>query len=376
MDHRASHHRSSPRAINEELDLVAQAPWRNDSTPSLHVWPPGTGRFPDSWTWYDYGDRVGGTVVGYLQRARNLSYDDAVSTAWSLLGGKPGAPSRPARSVAPVVSPTLSPADMRTACGIIGVVTDGSQADADAYLRTVRGLDPVVARTLGDFRLVRSRDDARRIGRALKDSPAHEHLLAAGLAKPGVDAKGCPRWLCWDKSLLIGCHDESGTVIAWHARRCEWSATDPLQLPKYLNQAGEQLPRPFGLLQLAEAARTGGELIVCEAALDTVGARMLGHRAIGMRSRPGTTNPETYAATSQAAWFTQHLPAFQSCSRVIVLPDNDPGDVGQVGMECAKTAAAWFRLQGVRAEEGSMAALGYGDHKDLAKAAQEICRPA
>jgi len=414
MDHRArgtevfvEHQRPAPlarstgrtartRAINEDLDLsqvigddtpirrhgkhfIAKAPWRDDSSPSLCVYPPGTGRYPDSWTWYDFGSKSGGTVVGYLQRARNLTYDQAVDEAWRLLERQGGvrddrAVPRTRTSIVRAL-PQIDCLRLQHACALIADVVAGTDVDADRYLREERGLDPDTARELGEFRYVRSREHALAVSHLLHGHAEREMLLSTGFIKEGPDAKGRPRWMCWDRSLLIGCRgaDVAGgdaPVEAWRARRCDWSPNTATPLPKYLNQSGEQGCHPFGWRALREAMAAHGDLIIVEGALDAVGARMLGRFALGMNTRPGTTKAESYAATMQAAWFRAHAAQLAACRRVLVLPDADdtPAAVAE-GKLCADVLSGYLRSLQIAAEPTSMADLGFAGAKDLAKAA-------
>lgn len=64
-----------------------------------------------------------------------------------------------------------------------------------------------------------------------------------------------------------------------------------------------------------------------------------------------------------------HLKLLRNCSSVDVVPDQDPGESGAVGLRKAEGLVSWLRGLGFDSSVMSMSELGFHDCKDFGEAA-------
>jgi len=374
-----------------------------ERTASCCLYPPGAGRFgAKGWTFKDYGGDAAGDALGYLIDFRGLDYADAVNFAiettrhrpkgWSgcareRLSG-PGRPERPKGCLMPAptpearsaghFAPCMSPEDQRTAAlALMWAIEETYPGAAAAGEDALRARGCLPADGLAVWMLP---TDTRALAELLAAGSDADLLARAGLLKP-ADGNKPARLAWWDETLLLGCHDAEGVLAYFVGRRMNWKPGD--RFGKYINQStqGGAVRLPFNLPALLVASGrmpahawkpAKKDLLIVEGPTDALGAGCLGWPAVAMLNRPGAYS---YADTDGAAarMLTPNLPALRDVSRVLVVPDNDPGDKGAEGMAQAYKLAAWLRGNGCRADVALLAdlcpdaAAGCKDLADVAK---------
>lgn len=368
---------------------VGFAPWHDEKTPSLHIYPPGVGKFGgQGWTWHHYGTGQHGDAVAYLVESRGLSFLDAVHEAERLTGmnvtGRP--PALGAPGAAPLVVPTslngtfvpisrqAMPMEEQTDAAhefarlLLAVVGDGSFAQAEAYLAG-RGVPPaaLLEACKGEAWYMPG-DAAPEIVRAAQEAGTAELLTRAGIIRPPEDGKPA-RLAWWDDCAFLPSLDAKGRGLAYLVAR----RIDPEAKPKYMNQptSGGARRVPFGLPSLRRAAEDGAEVLLVEGPITALGGISLGFHCVALLGRPGFSDYKTGEQTSQGEMLAPMLQDLARCRRVLVVPDNDADpDKAKVGQDNAGELVRWLRAQGLQARVQTMNNLGFGSFKDLADAAK------
>lgn len=348
---------------------------RSERTPSCHLYAPNEGLLgARGWTWRDYGTGEGGDALGYLIDFRRLEFMEAVRLLAEETGFIPEclrdapADNRPRPRVVPSPAPILAPQvpamapeEQAEACKVflsaLEELNPCADVEGNTYLRKLRGLDlqgfPPVAYHLPE-------DIAEPLAQALRNSPHVELMTRAGLMKPAEDGKPVrPQWGAWAGDVvLLAHHNAAGQTMAFLARRVKHQAGDPVD--KYLQQTFSRgaVRLPFGLpmlyrpswFQWKPARDTAGTIILCEGAIDALGAATLGIAALGlgMRLQARSYKDEHGAAPRM---LDAHLDALSDCARVYVLPDNDSEpEKSAEGARLASRLVAYLRAAGCRAE--------------------------
>lgn len=367
---------------------VGFAPWHDEKTPSLHIYPPGVGKFGgQGWTWHHYGTGQHGDAVAYLVESRGLSFLDAIREAERLTGldvtGRPPALGAPgtARLVPPSLNGTFVPisrpampmeeqtdAAHEFARLLLAVVGDGSFAQAEAYLAG-RGVPPaaLLEACKGEAWYMPG-DAAPEIVRAAQDAGTAELLTRAGIIRPPEDGRPA-RLAWWDDCAFLPSLDAKGRGLAYLVAR----RLAPDARPKYMNQptSGGARRVPFALPSLRRAAERGAEVHLVEGPITALGGIALGLHCVAMLGRPGFADYLRGDATSQGEMLAPMLQDLGRCRRVLVVPDNDADTAkAKVGQDNAGELVRWLRLQRIKADVRTLDAMGYGDYKDLADAAK------
>jgi len=373
----------------------------DERTASCYLYPPGVGRKgADGWTLKDYGDGWGGDALAYLVDKRGLSFVDAVAELCRLAGWTPAdwekhAPGCP-RTRQSKGGPTVDTPPPRAPT----VPTMAHEAQLDAALAFVIALDALCpdATAQGQAYLDRRGclpdgasvaawmlpcDTCAPLAAKLAASPEADLLTLAGILKPAAGKP--PRLAWWDKTCLLGCHDQDGNLAYFIGRRVDW--TDGDRWGKYVNQgtAGGAVRWPFNLPALYQAAGRldglgwkpapdkAGDVLLVEGALDALGAACLGWPAVALLNRPQAHNYKDRDGAA-ARMLEAHLPALRDVRRVRVVPDADPGPKGAEGEALAARLVGWLRFAGVRADVARLVDLvpdapeGCKDLADVAKA--------
>ena len=368
---------------------VGFAPWHEEKTPSLHIYPPGVGKFGgQGWTWHHYGTGQHGDAVAYLVESRGLSFLDAVHEAERLTGvnvtGRP--PALGATGAAPLVVPTslngtfvpisrpaMTMEEQMDAAHefarlLLAVVGDSSFAQAEAYLAG-RGVTPAAMReACKDEAWFMPGEAAPEIVRAAQDAGTAELLTRAGIIRPPKDGKPA-RLAWWDEYVFLPSLDVKGRNLAYLVAR----RLAPDAQPKYMNQptSGGARRVPFGLPSLRRAAEDGAEVLLVEGPITALGGISLGFHCVALLGRPGFSDYKNGEKTSQGEMLAPMLQDLGRARRVLVVPDNDTDpDKAKVGKDNAGELVRWLRLQRIKADVRTLDAMGYGDYKDLADAAK------
>jgi len=130
---------------------------------------------------------------------------------------------------------------------------------------------------------------------------------------------------------------------------------------------------PYGLPSLGRAADQGEELLILEGPVDALGAETFERRAIATLKRPEAGEiHQAQGATERA--MNELMPSLRRCSRIRVLPDNDPGGGGVRGIVAAANLAQWLAARNLDADVVTMQELGLGAFNDLGEAAERTSR--
>lgn len=367
---------------------VGFAPWHEEQTPSLHIYPPGVGKFGgQGWTWHHYGTGQHGDAVAYLAESRGLPFLEAVHEAERLTGlkvtGQPG-DDRPAARLVPPTSlngtnvpisrPAMTMEEQMDAAHefarlLLAVVGDGAAfAQAEAYLAG-RGVTPaaLVEACKGEAWYMPG-EAAPEILKAAQASGSADLLTRAGIIRPPEDGKPA-RLAWWDDCAFLPSMDAQGRGLAYLVAR----RIDPEAKPKYMNQptSGGARRVPFGLPSLRMAAEDGAEVLLVEGPITALGGISLGFHCVALLGRPGFSDYKTGEQTSQGEMLAPMLQDLARCRRVLVVPDNDADpDKAKVGQDNAGELVRWLRANGLQARLETMNNLGFGIFKDLADAAK------
>lgn len=372
---------------------------RDERTASCYIYPPK----PDGrgWTYCDYGTGEGGDAFQYLMNRRGLDFMGAAAVLSDLTGYLPEAlrlrekgqeggkesrlnPNHPQTPPQPQKRPTAPekmPLDeQKRACAIflenlLAVHPTAAPEGAD-YLRG-RGVLmpdwPPLAYALPAAQMPALR------ARLLENAPL-PMLTRAGLMKPPDPEAGKGAALSWDTwagdIVLLAHLDKDGAELAFIARRVTFAPGD--KFGKYLQQTYDRGAArfPFNLPTLYRPRwmpwkpdkDKADALLIVEGTLDALGAACLGWPAIAFSMRPQARD-YTDATGACPRMLTPHLPALRDLRRVLVMPDNDPGEKGATGADMAAHLVGWLRAEGCRADVALMATLypdAPADCKDLA----------
>jgi len=240
--------------------------------------------------------------------------------------------------------------------------------DAFIYLAS-RGIDPQAIEDMGGvFMLPDGRTCRQLAERLIADDP--ELFIEAGLLKEAEGTKPL-RLTWWDRTCIFVCRDRTNRKPLYLIGR----RTDPGDLPKYMNQMTRKGAQkyPYGLPSLGRAADFGEELLILEGPIDALGAESIGTHALAMLTRPSAG--ETHQTSGGAERIMLNLLSdLKRCSCVRILPDNDEGESGAIGIVSASRLAQWLSARGILAEAITMHALGFGQFNDLGEVAEESSR--
>ena len=353
---------------------LGHAPDREDSTPSLLVWEPGTGRNPENgWNFYDHGRAQGGGPVEFLMMYEGMSWRDGLEKCGRIMDRtgpvsverQRHVPSREFRQ--PV---QLHENIQRQACGVLAAALQDTRPLADRWLKEERGLDPIHARALGDLLMVVNQQHCWDLGDRLR-THHHDMMMDAGLLRPPAanDPQQRPRFILWDQAVLLGSRDEKGRLISVRARRTHWNREDPYG--KYIAQShgAGTVSYPFGIRAAQEASAERKPLIILEGGFDAIGARQLGYKAMAMGIRPGFKSADNGHDTVQGRWFREHRNLFSGVSEMLILPDKEQGKNAEIGLQHATELARYLRMLDLPSRPVTMDDLNVGEYKDMSQAA-------
>jgi DNA primase len=236
-------------------DHVGLCPFHREKTPSFTV-------SEDKGFFHCFGCGAHGDVVGFVMRADNLSFPEAVERLARDLGLE-----------VPATTPEERQREQRRAT--LHSVLEAATAWFEAQLRAGvgrPGLDYLKRRGLQDdaiarFRLGYAPDARTALKDALTRSGASEALmLEAGLLIRPED--GRPTFDRFRGRIMFPIADRRGRVIAFGGRILDQGE------PKYLNSPETPLFHKgrtlYGLAQASKAAREGGEVVVGEGYMDVI----------------------------------------------------------------------------------------------------------
>jgi DNA primase len=234
-------------------DHLGLCPFHKEKTPSFYV-------YPDHW--HCFGCGAHGDVVGFVMRADNLSFPEAVERL-----------AREAGIQVPTTSPEERQREERRAT--LHSVLEAAAAWFEGQLRAGvgrPGLDYLKRRGLQDdtvarFRLGYAPDSRTALKDALTRAGFSEALmLEAGLVIRPDD--GRPTYDRFRGRVMFPITDRRGRVIAFGGRILDQGE------PKYLNSPETPLFHKgrtlYGLAPASRAVREGGEIVVCEGYMDVI----------------------------------------------------------------------------------------------------------
>ena len=252
-----------PDFIGETVALAKKSgayeglcPFHTEDTPSFRV-------YPDHY--HCYGCGAHGNALEFLMEKQGLSFPEAVR-ALASRSGIPIPASKPAQESAPDQLSGVRDV-LRRACAkyqqlLLGPsggpgmsVLNERGIDDDTIIRYGIGFAPEAWGTLTNDRTFR-----------------WEPLIAAGLATPKREKKGCYDF--FRNRVLFPIRSDSGDVIAFGGRRVGDDG------PKYLNTAETELYTKgsvlFGMQQAKQAIRMTRSIIVCEGFFDVITPAQVG----------------------------------------------------------------------------------------------------
>ncbi len=236
-------------------DHTGLCPFHNEKTPSFTV-------SEEKGFFHCFGCGAHGDAVGFVMRSESLSFPEAVERL-----------AREAGLIVPASTPEERDRAERQATlhGVLEAATAWYEAQLRAaagrpgieYLKRRGMRDETVAR----FRLGYAPDSRTALKDALSKSGFGEDLmLEAGLIIRPDD--GRPTYDRFRGRVMFPIADRRGRIIAFGGRILEAGE------PKYLNSPetpvfhkGRML---YGLAQASQAAREGGEVVVCEGYMDVI----------------------------------------------------------------------------------------------------------
>lgn len=375
---------------------------RDDRTPSCHIWPPGVGaKGAAGWTLHDFGDDWGGDALAYLMEKRGLPFLEALaelcrSAGWtppSMKGltpnGRGHGSKRATHTIPPMPVPVASMAPDDQAAAVAVFLSTLCQmypeacAEGDAYLEG-RGVLPPNYPPGTAFRLPGYL--CAPLAERLTIDPNVELLLKSGLLKTGESGKP-PRLPWWGDVVLFACRDTRAWLVYLVGRRLDWKEGDVCG--KYINQLtpeGGAIRWPFNLpAAYATVGRLPGwpwkpsgdhadELLLVEGPADALGAARLGWAAMALCMRLQSRDWR-HRDGAVARMLEPHMAALRDFRIVRVVPDNDSGEKGVIGVQLASKLVGYLRAAGVAADVSLMGDL-YPDHakdcKDLADVAAKL----
>lgn len=366
---------------------VGFASWYEERTPSLHIYPPGVGRYGErGWTWKHFGTGQGGDAVSYLMESRSLDFVSALSEARRMTGSIQTPMST--SSIPKIVHKTAS-TQIATNVALSTCMTASEQGaileefyallkeNADSCFHSYafdyladRGISKAaILEACNREPLMVSWEYAKQLVEIAKQKRCFEKFIKAGIIKPQDEDKP-DRLAWWDDGVMLPCLDPSGTSILYLTVR----RLDPHQGGKYINlptMNGAVRRTPFGLPSLRLAANQGDVIHLVEGPITALGGISLGMHCTALLGRPGFADYKHGERTSQGEMLAPMLSDLARCRMVAIVPDNDQEESkSRMGLENATELVRWLRIQGIRAELKTMDKLGFADHKDLADAAQ------
>lgn len=331
------------------------------------------------WRWKCHSHDCGsGDSISYLQTRHGLSFIDAVKDLASISGFTLSDQSEPyTPRVYKPLSPTLQSEERKyldesiqieTAKTFLSILEKFPRSrELGLRYAATRAISDTVVTPMGSAWYL-SNDDLWQIQNWLErpvNADVREDFLRAGLAKL-KDEQLRMNW--WGKVVLFPCLTIDGEPSFYTARRLEWNEED--HVGKYIHQTTAQGARLhcYGLPSIKSAAQRGDSLHIVEGVFDALGAQELGLHAIAMLRRPEAKGWTDHTSSSIRA-LEPHLKLMRRCSSVDVVPDQDPGESGAVGLRKAEGLVSWLRGLGFESSVLSMNELGFHDCKDFGDAA-------
>jgi DNA primase len=333
----------------------------------------------NSWRWKCHSHDCGsGDAISYLQKRHDLSFVDAVNELASFIGFQLSKQTEPfvRRITRPLPSAPMAQeraymdddAQISAALAFLAILNQIPRSrELGVRYGATRGIPATTLDSMGSAWYLTS-EDLKRIQSWLElpeKAALKECLVSAGIAKV---KEGQFRMNWWGKVVLFPCLTMDGEPSFFTARRLEWNEDD--KIGKYIHQSTAQGAKLhcYSLPSIKNAAKRGESLNIVEGVFDALGAQALGFHAIAMLRRPEAKGWTDHTSSSIRA-LEPHLKLMRSCSSIDVIPDQDPGESGAVGLRKAEGLVSWLRGLGFDSSVLSMGELGFADCKDFGEAA-------
>jgi hypothetical protein len=378
---------------------------REERTASCCVYPPFVGKLGEKgWTYCDYGaDGRPGDALGFLVDVEQMPFLEAVEYMAGRSGYIPrGVADSKKRRAGEKITPSQSTQSHRKTQRKVRtagktsppVIAKEEQSElVSRFLDKLQEIDPT-SRDRGFF-YVRNRGcliprhqfipfflravNAERAGELWKtpgnqfvemayalSAEASKQVAAALLAEndgerfeaAGLVSRKSGRCLWRNETVLFVCRDLDLSPLYLVGR-----PTETKKGPKYISQScqGGAIRYPFGLPSLIlpsqgwplEDNARPGELVITEGAMDALASMSFGLPALAMLSRPSAGGvKDDYSAAHRM--LSPHIELLQEKKQILVLPDNDAGEKGQLGRKKAGELVGWLKARGCAAKIAKM----------------------